>query len=213
MLWIKTFLLEASRTSFTYAYLIGIVVLAIWSTRLTVASILTYYMNPDLKKVEYMGYSILYAGLFLLFYIGLFFIVLGIFVKLAQMVSDKYDAMEFIVLCNNLYAFLHNTYNAGQPYALWFSLVYGTAIILVLSFVLIENSRTLINRMYHQEPELDIENDELDYDVNDKNEGAITNIIDEEEGVAFVYKMNDYISRMSMILFPCFIVIGGSIDE
>lgn len=175
---------------------------------------LTYYMNPDMTKTEYMGYSIFYAGMFLVSYVLLFFIILGALVKMAQIFSDKYDSMGFVVLCKQLYTLIQSNYNSGQPYALWFCLVYGAAILLVLSFVLIENSRTLINDIYRQEPE-PLMQDELDFDVidEDKNEGAIRDIIDEEEGVAFVYKMVDYISRMNYILIPCFIVIAGSIGN
>jgi predicted PurR-regulated permease PerM len=204
---IKTILLNFIKNSATYTYIIGISILSIYLTKISIASHLTYYMNRDMTRIEYKGYSILYVILLISLFVSLFFLLIAILVKFVQMISDKYDSMEFLILYKNFYHFLESHYNNEKPYALWIMLGYSSLIILILSFILIENGRSLINQFYDQIP--NIQNDD---DIYDNNSGsAIESIIEDEEGAAFVYKMNDLISRMNYIFLPLFIIIAGTV--
>lgn len=206
ILTIKTFLVNFIKDSTVYTYIIGISILSIYLTKVSIASHLTHYMNRDLTKIEYKGYSILYVVLFILLYIVLFFIIIAILVKILQMISDKYDAIGFMTLYKTFYQFIHTHYNSQNQYTLWISLGYACVVILVLSFVLIENARPLINQFYDQVPNMSIQEDEY----MNKSEGAMEAIIDDHEGASFVYKMNDLISRMNFIFVPLFILIAGT---
>lgn len=163
---------------------------SLWLARFCSLSVIRYHENEEVDRNKYYMYALMHF----VFLLGCFLITFTLIVAFTAFCIQRvfYKDKQFMECTKIVYTFVVQYFNKKEK-VLWIGLLLLLVISFVLSITYIDTGNDFVNG-YHQQ-QIDIKEEHDEQEDNDT-------MSSEKTGIAYVFKLVEFISMIDFILIP-----------